>query len=79
MTTSQLKLTIRNDHLLNMAVLMVSFMPEFAEQAASFSCVHQTDIRALINPVAEFLLACSHFSSSTYFMYTPKPSTNSLF
>ena len=55
-------------YLLNIAVLIVSLIPEFAEQAASLSLEYQIDINPLISPVAEFLHCCSAISRSTYLM-----------
>ena len=52
-------------HLLNAAVLMIEFIPDFAEQAASRSLLYHTEIRPLIRPVALNLLLCS---SSTNMM-----------
>ena len=65
--------------LLKTAVLMVWFIPDVAEQAASLALEYQMPIRFLISPVAVVLLDCSKSSKSTNFTYTPKSFTSSLF
>ena len=66
-------------HLLNIAVRIVLFIPEVAEQAARRSFGYHNPISACMSPVAVFLLVCSACSMSANCAYTPNPVTSSFF
>ena len=66
-------------YLLKTAVLIVALMPVVAELAARRALLYHTDMSDLIMPVAGFFDACFACSRSMKLIYTPKPSTSSLF